>query len=74
MTTATLTAALKFHLGLNVADLDRAVAFYRTLFGIEPAKHFADYAKFEVQDPPLVLALNPSPRSAGGRSITPVCA
>jgi catechol 2,3-dioxygenase-like lactoylglutathione lyase family enzyme len=66
MTTATLTAALKFHLGLNVADLDRAVAFYRTLFGIEPAKHFADYAKFEVEDPPLVLALNPSPRSAGG--------
>ena len=66
MTTATLTAALKFHLGLNVADLDRAVAFYRTLFGIEPAKHFSDYAKFEVQDPPLVLSLNPSPRSAGG--------
>jgi catechol 2,3-dioxygenase-like lactoylglutathione lyase family enzyme len=66
MTTATLAAALKFHLGLNVADVDRAVAFYRTLFGIEPAKHFADYARFEVQDPPLVLTLNPSPRSAGG--------
>jgi catechol 2,3-dioxygenase-like lactoylglutathione lyase family enzyme len=57
---------LKFHFGLNVADIGRAVDFYRVLFAVEPAKHFADYAKFEVDDPPLVLSLNPSPRNSGG--------
>jgi hypothetical protein len=36
------------------------------LFGVPPAKHHRDYAKFEVDDPPLILALNPRPRSAGG--------
>jgi catechol 2,3-dioxygenase-like lactoylglutathione lyase family enzyme len=56
----------KFHFGLNVADLDRAIAFYRILFGVEPVKHYADYAKFDVDDPPLVLGLNPTPRAAGG--------
>jgi catechol 2,3-dioxygenase-like lactoylglutathione lyase family enzyme len=60
------TETRKFHFGLNVADIDRAVDFYRILFGVEPAKHFSDYAKFEVDDPPLVLSLNPSPRAAGG--------
>lgn len=63
---ASPTGIRRFHFGLNVADIGRAVEFYRTLFGLEPVKHFADYAKFEVDDPPLVLALNPSPRSAGG--------
>jgi catechol 2,3-dioxygenase-like lactoylglutathione lyase family enzyme len=60
------TETRKFHFGLNVTDIDRAVAFYRILFGVEPAKHFADHAKFEVDDPPLILSLHPSPRAAGG--------
>ena len=47
------------HVALNVSDLDRAVAFYRALFGVEPAKHYKDYAKFEIQDPPFVLSLEP---------------
>ena len=55
-----------FHLGLNVSDLDRAVRFYSALFGQSPAKHYADYAKFEVSEPPLVLALYPNPQSPGG--------
>jgi catechol 2,3-dioxygenase-like lactoylglutathione lyase family enzyme len=59
-------AARKFHFGLNVADMSRAVAFYHTLFGIEPARHLEDYARFDVDDPPLVLALHPSPRTPGG--------
>ncbi len=60
------TETRKFHFGLNVADIDRAVAFYRILFGVEPAKHFTDHAKFEVDDPPLILSLHPSSRAAGG--------
>jgi catechol 2,3-dioxygenase-like lactoylglutathione lyase family enzyme len=61
-----VATAVRFHVGLHVSDLDRAVRFYRTLFGAEPAKHYADYAKFEVENPPLVLALYPSPQQAGG--------
>ena len=32
------TQSVRFHLSLNVSDLARSVAFYRTLFGTEPAK------------------------------------
>ena len=27
--------------------------------GVEPAKHYKDYAKFEIDEPPLVLSLEP---------------
>ncbi len=58
--------AVRFHLSLNVSDLGRSVAFYRTLLGVEPAKVRADYAKFELDDPPVVLSLEPTPRATGG--------
>jgi len=57
---------VKFHLSLNVADLDRSIAFLRSLFGREPAKCRPDYAKFELNEPPLVLSLEPhAPTSFG---------
>lgn len=65
-TTLTMAPSVRFHLSLNVSDLKRSVDFYRILFGIEPAKLRHDYAKFELNDPPLVLSLEPTPRSAGG--------
>ena len=46
-----------FHLSLDVPDLDAAVSFYRELFGLEPAKRKPGYAKFELADPPVALAL-----------------
>jgi len=55
----------KSHLSLFVKDLDVAVNFYRILFGIEPQKCHADYAKFELEDPPVVFALQPGPQPAG---------
>src|SRR5262245_32561315 len=58
--------ATRFHVGLHVTDLARSVRFYHTLFGIAPAKHYDDYAKFDVAVPPLVLALYPSPQQPGG--------
>src|SRR5215470_16856860 len=64
--TLPMAPAIRFHLSLNVADLGRSVAFYRCLFNCEPAKRRDDYAKFEVDDPPLVLSLEPTPRGAGG--------
>ncbi len=57
---------IRFHLSLNVSNLDNSVAFYRTLFGQEPAKLRSDYAKFEPDEPPLVLSLEPTPRPVGG--------
>ncbi len=51
---------VRFHLSLNVTDLNKSVGFFRTLFGEEPAKLRSDYAKFEPSDPPLVLSLEPS--------------
>jgi catechol 2,3-dioxygenase-like lactoylglutathione lyase family enzyme len=56
----------RFHTGLHVADLARSVRFYQTLLGIGPAKHYEDYARFELESPPLVLALYPSPQQPGG--------
>lgn len=58
--------ATRFHVGLHVADLARSVRFYRALLGAAPAKHFTDYARFESDAPPLVLALYPSPQQPGG--------
>lgn len=46
-----------FHLSLDVTDLGDAVAFYRELFGVSPAKEKPGYAKFELLDPPVALAL-----------------
>lgn len=65
-TEAPPVADTRFHAGLHVADLDRSVRFYRALFGVGPAKHFDDYARFELASPPIVLALYPSPQAAGG--------
>ena len=45
------------HVSLNVVDLERSVAFYRSFLAAEPVKHTDDYAKFETAS--LVLSLEP---------------
>lgn len=50
--------ALKAHLAMNVVNVERSIAFYRKMFGIEPSKVRRGYAKFDVQNPPLNLTLN----------------
>lgn len=47
-----------FHVSLNVRSIEESVASYRAILGVEPAKVRADYAKFELSDPPLILSLN----------------
>ena len=47
-----------FHVSLTVNDVPAAVDRYRKILGLEPAKLKADYAKFEIADPPVVLSLN----------------
>src|SRR5262245_10209406 len=61
-----LTQTPKFHMSLSVTDLKRSVAFYRVLFGLEPAKSFDDYAKFELEDPPVVFSLTQHPAGPVG--------
>jgi catechol 2,3-dioxygenase-like lactoylglutathione lyase family enzyme len=49
---------LKAHLAVNVQNVTKSIDFYRKMFGIEPAKVRAGYAKFDVQNPPLNFTLN----------------
>jgi catechol 2,3-dioxygenase-like lactoylglutathione lyase family enzyme len=48
----------RIHLGLAVRDLARSEAFYAALLGQGPTKTRPHYAKFEVAEPPVNLALN----------------
>src|SRR6516162_4655230 len=61
------TDLVKFHVSLNVRDLPRSLAFYSALFGLAPAKAYADYAKFELNEPPLILSLKPHWAGMGGQ-------
>jgi len=59
-------AAPRLHVSLDVGDLSASTAFYGRLFGREPARREADWAKFELDEPPLVLAMQPgNPARAG---------
>src|SRR5260370_1097412 len=55
----------RVQLALNVNDIEQAVAFYRKLFGAEPAKRRPGYANFAIADPPLKLVLLESPGQGG---------
>lgn len=65
-TPAGANRSVKFHACLNVSNLERSLAFYTALFGCGPVKSYDDYAKFEIDDPPLVLSLKPKRACAGG--------
>lgn len=41
----------RLHVSFTVADLDKSVAFYSTLFGAEPSVRRGDYAKWMLDDP-----------------------
>ena len=59
----------RVQLALNVSDLEASVAFYSTLFGVEPHKRRPGYANFAVAEPPLKLVLIEAPADARGHGV-----
>jgi catechol 2,3-dioxygenase-like lactoylglutathione lyase family enzyme len=49
--------SMKLHISLDVHSLDESVKFYSALFGTQPTKLKAGYAKFDLDSPALVLAM-----------------
>ena len=45
------------HISLNVRDVPTSLEFYRKVFGVNPQKQTADYAKFALTTPSLNFSL-----------------
>ena len=56
----------KMHVSLNVTDVEKSVEFYELFFGEKAHKIRSGYANFDLQNPPLKLALNQSRSNSGG--------
>ena len=52
---------MRVQLALNVQNLDEAIRFYSTLFGVEVNKRKPGYANFAIEEPPLKLVLFENP-------------
>lgn len=57
---------MKTHISLNVSNVKESIEFYKKMFGTEPFKVKTDYAKFDVENPPLNLAMNQIKFEKGG--------
>jgi len=56
----------RFHVHVGVADLDKSIAFYSSLFGAEPAVVKDDYAKWMLDDPRINFAISMRADAAKG--------
>lgn len=61
---------MKVHVSVNVRNVQNSIDFYRRMLGIEPSKVRTGYAKFDVQNPPVNLALNEVPTLAGAGALS----
>ena len=55
----------RFHVHLNVDQLDSSIGFYTTLFGTAPTVLKSDYAKWMLDDPRINFAISQRGRAAG---------
>jgi catechol 2,3-dioxygenase-like lactoylglutathione lyase family enzyme len=55
----------RFHVHVHVADLQKSIGFYSSLFGAEPSVLKPDYAKWMLEDPRLNFAISDHGRSTG---------
>jgi catechol 2,3-dioxygenase-like lactoylglutathione lyase family enzyme len=65
-----MSEPLRFHLSLNVRDLERSIAFYRDTLGLDPDKVHPGYARFLLDRPALVLSLNEVGEVRGGNRLS----
>jgi hypothetical protein len=55
----------RFHVHVNVHNLEHSIRFYAQLFGAEPSVLKPDYAKWMLDDPRVNFAISRRERSAG---------
>ena len=55
----------RFHVHVNVTDLEHSIAFYQQLFGSAPAVVKPDYAKWMLDDPRINFAISQRDRDPG---------
>jgi len=55
----------RMHVHVNVADLERSVRFYSTLFGVAPTVRKPEYAKWMLEDPRVNFAISQQGRVPG---------
>lgn len=55
----------RFHVHVNVDQLDSSIRFYTTLFGVGPSVLKTDYAKWMLEDPRVNFAISQRGRAAG---------
>jgi catechol 2,3-dioxygenase-like lactoylglutathione lyase family enzyme len=55
----------RFHVHVNVDQLDQSIRFYTTLFGVVPSVLKSDYAKWMLDDPRINFAISQRGRKAG---------
>ena len=57
---------MKTHLSINVSSVENSIDFYKKMFGVEPVKVRAGYAKFDIANPPLNFTMNERAVEKGG--------
>ena len=55
----------RFHVHMHVQDLGKNIAFYSAMFGVQPARQEADYAKWMLLDPPVNFAISTRGNATG---------
>jgi hypothetical protein len=65
MQTHTEKIMKRFHVHVNVDQLDSSIRFYTTLFGVDPSVVKSDYAKWMLDDPRVNFAISSRGRASG---------
>ena len=55
----------RFHVHVNVQDLEQSIRFYAQLFGAQPSVRKDDYAKWMLDDPRVNFAISQRERAPG---------
>lgn len=59
----------RFHMAINVKNVNAVEEFYSKLFGKQPHTAREGYIKYDLQEPPLNISLNEVPKNASGEGV-----